>query len=307
MRTLTPLLLWHLLTACAADWIAPISTSGQACDVSDPWSCPAPLTCIEGACLRSDQARCGDGIVQPELGEACDDANGDDFDRCASCSVTFCGDGVVQRQAGEVCDDGNRQDADSCTSACVWSRCGDGIQRLDAAPGSAGYEECDDGNDADRDRCTNSCRRARCGDGWVFEGKELCDDGNTIDDDGCSNTCGIGLNSVALTKHGGCGISEGGKLLCWGVNELGAGDGSIVARAAQHAAIDFAERVGSDNLTLCGPRSAPLVYGTESWRTPTGACDDRRGSRLRFAFRCCLLLDRYPRHSDEQPNRWNFG
>jgi cysteine-rich repeat protein len=209
------------LSGCSAEWIAPINTSTSACDITDPWSCPAPLTCVQGWCLRTSALRCGDGIVQQDIGEECDDANGDPYDRCNACRVTFCGDGVVQRQTGEICDDGNRQDTDGCTSACVWSRCGDGIQRLDTAPGSTDHEECDDGNDNDRDLCSNACETAKCGDGWVLEGKEVCDDGNDIDDDQCSNTCGLGMETIVLTSLGGCGITERDQLRCWGWGILG--------------------------------------------------------------------------------------
>ena len=67
-----------------------------------------------------------------------------------------CGDGVVQREEGESCDDGNDDPTDLCTNACLDATCGDGIVGvqlgtvLEAAPivvsphGSEG-PVCDDG------------------------------------------------------------------------------------------------------------------------------------------------------------------
>ena len=241
--------------SCNADWLAPINPSTAACDVSDPWSCPAPLTCIDGLCLRSDQPRCGDGIVQNETGEQCDDGNARADDRCDSCRVTFCGDNIVQAGAGEVCDDGNLQDTDSCTTRCEWARCGDGIQRLDAVAGSELYEACDDGNTDNRDRCSNACETAKCGDGWVLESAEHCDDGNTVDDDGCSNTCGLGIVDLALRElYGGCLVNERQDLRCWGRGTWGDHSTSPPGIAYQARAIEGlpkALQVVNDTNTAC--------------------------------------------------------
>lgn len=63
---------------------------------------------------------CGDGILQPDLGEACDDANLEDEDGCsAACLEEFCGDGVLQEGLVEGCDDGNDADGDGCDASCV--------------------------------------------------------------------------------------------------------------------------------------------------------------------------------------------
>ena len=46
---------------------------------------------------------CGDGTVQADEGEACDDGNLDDTDTCTSlCQVAVCGDGFVGLQPGDV-------------------------------------------------------------------------------------------------------------------------------------------------------------------------------------------------------------
>lgn len=63
---------------------------------------------------------CGDGIVTPD--EACDDGTNDG--RYGGCMpgclmrAPHCGDGVLQRDQGEQCDDGNMLNEDGCSSRC---------------------------------------------------------------------------------------------------------------------------------------------------------------------------------------------
>jgi fibro-slime domain-containing protein len=62
---------------------------------------------------------CGDGVVTS--GEECDDGTNDGgYEECAAGCVLGprCGDGVVQKDEGEDCDDGNRRDGDECGSSC---------------------------------------------------------------------------------------------------------------------------------------------------------------------------------------------
>jgi len=160
---------------------------------------------------------CGNSVV--DVGESCDDGNGQSGDGCSSacavepgykCTVTgaacvaaACGDGIV---AGtEDCDDGNAANSDGCSSicrledgfacptpgkACVATVCGDGKKE--------GTEQCDDGNTQAFDGCSPKCElepvcsggtcTAVCGDGLKFPGED-CDDGNTRDGDGCSKGC----------------------------------------------------------------------------------------------------------------------
>ncbi len=101
---------------------------------------------------------CGDGVIDP--GEVCDDGNRNNDDGCDNnCELPFvvppsCGDGIVQPALGETCEigmvlapvDGGTPDR-SCRADC--SYCGDGI--LDAG------EDCDDGNGDDFDACDNTC------------------------------------------------------------------------------------------------------------------------------------------------------
>ncbi len=111
--------------------------------------------------IYAGEEYCGDGIVQAELGEECDDG---DRDSCESdstcdynCTIQACGNGVACENTdfpllSEECDDGNGNSEDGCTSACVYEYCGDGV--LQAGLG----EECDDGNQADGDACNARCK-----------------------------------------------------------------------------------------------------------------------------------------------------
>ena len=67
---------------------------------------------------------CGDGVVDSQHGEVCDDGLnlGGSASACAPGCTSLgaaCGDGVVQTQTGETCDDGNTQSGDGCSSQCA--------------------------------------------------------------------------------------------------------------------------------------------------------------------------------------------
>ncbi|WP_224362145.1 DUF4215 domain-containing protein [Hyalangium versicolor] len=62
---------------------------------------------------------CGDGVVQPP--EQCDNTtNTGGYGQCAPGCVLGprCGDGVIQSEAGEECDDGNTNNGDACSNTC---------------------------------------------------------------------------------------------------------------------------------------------------------------------------------------------
>lgn len=131
---------------------------------------------------------CGDGVTDPNAGEACDDGNTASCDGCSLiCTVEtdfLCGDGVFNPACDPECDDGNLVDGDGCDSNCTFTACGNGIQ--------TSGEECDDGNSSDGDGCTALCVVEFCGDGVVNDApNEQCDDGNLLSGDGCDSSCQV--------------------------------------------------------------------------------------------------------------------
>ncbi|MEM9073305.1 MAG: DUF4215 domain-containing protein [Myxococcota bacterium] len=108
----------------------------------------APSTC---------ESECGDGIVASD--EACDDGdmNGVEYNGCSDeCTLTpFCGDGIVQEEFDEICDDGVNLGGgpSACAPGCqeVGAMCGDGVVQTDVG------ESCDDGNTEDNDGCSAEC------------------------------------------------------------------------------------------------------------------------------------------------------
>ena len=109
----------------------------------------APSTCM---------SMCGDGVLASN--EACDDGpmNGVAYGGCsATCTLTpYCGDGVVQMEFGEVCDDGLNLGgtASACAPGCMelGGRCGDGVVQTELG------EQCDDGNTMSMDGCDENCQ-----------------------------------------------------------------------------------------------------------------------------------------------------
>ncbi len=137
---------------------------------------------------------CGNGVVEPWLGEACDKADfGEGIGAYCSddCSAITgrCGDGVVQEN--EACDEGNTKDGPYCSADCkeIVGSCGDGIKQSNevcdkAEPGEGGGE----GIGA---YCSDDCKEVTgsCGDGTVQE-NEACDDGENNGKYGyCSKNC----------------------------------------------------------------------------------------------------------------------
>ena len=58
---------------------------------------------------------CGNAIV--EAGEDCDESGATMLCN-ADCTLSACGDGVLNEEAGEACDDGNLDDDDGCSATC---------------------------------------------------------------------------------------------------------------------------------------------------------------------------------------------
>jgi cysteine-rich repeat protein len=185
-------------------------------------------------------AVCGDGDLEEEHGEECEDGNVTDGDGCSASCLREGGEAVVYACTGsgascaslsddatcvEVCSgsvcsvSGGACTADAdCTyaaSTCEASEsgCGDGI--------IATYEDCDDGNTANGDGCSSSCLAegssaigATCGNGDIAydatsRAGEECDDGNARNNDGCSSAC-LNEGTPTLASIGGaiCGDGE---------------------------------------------------------------------------------------------------
>jgi cysteine-rich repeat protein len=203
-------------------------TPGEPGCACDQGTCAEELSCIDGTCVSPT---CGDGVVQIEAGELCDDGNQDNTDLCVegcveascgdgfvgpgetcddanvdnndecsnTCGSTTCGDGVVQAEAGEQCDDANADNTDDCLDTCATASCGDGFTH-------ASVEGCDDGNNKQTDGCLSTCELATCGDGFVHEGVEACDDGNDTDHDMCTLQCEVscGDGFMLIEPDPGC-------------------------------------------------------------------------------------------------------
>lgn len=159
---------------------------------ADGTSCGSSLICIADECVEST---CGDGYVDADAGEECDDGNEMAFDGCEPSICTFTCD------ENSDCDDmAPCNGTETCTdnvcvagtppddgTVCVLVGGGDGVCRardcVDPGCGNGvvdGMEQCDDGNEIGGDGCevdcTFSCEtNADCDDGSVCTGDETCD------------------------------------------------------------------------------------------------------------------------------------
>ena len=183
---------------------------------------------------------CGDGIVQADRGEKCDDGNRIGGDGCSgTCQVepnytcpiagqpcvstVACGNGL--REPGESCDDDNTKSGDGCSSTCslepgwtcpvagqpcqLLATCGDG--RLQSG------EQCDLGSaNGSGMGCDVHCALQPgwtckghtcqlvpvCGDGQVTGGEE-CDEGPKSSGTGCCENCKIAASYCGCPPSGG--------------------------------------------------------------------------------------------------------
>jgi fibro-slime domain-containing protein len=206
--------------------------TGETCDPPNPdngcsVTCETETgwRCVPGSCTKLPY--CGDGIVQSNLGEKCDEGKYQGSPGCSRdcktqdsscacvpgqacvCEKAVCGDGIVQ--TGEQCDQG-KSAYPGCTETCQIEPgyqcpfagapcvpvCGDGILISPA-------EQCDPGTSipniaqACNADCTaktgwacgtTDCHQTVCGDGKV-EGSEGCDPLPHINDlgSGCTPLC----------------------------------------------------------------------------------------------------------------------
>ena len=115
--------------------------------------CPAGIACVvdqdcqSGACANGICKGCGNGLTEPELGEACDDGNVDGCGTCnATCTATAatgCASGI-RCTADDVCASG------SCHNGICLDVCGNGITETRT-------ETCDDHNALLCGSCNATC------------------------------------------------------------------------------------------------------------------------------------------------------
>ncbi len=135
--------------------------------------CDGGPGCTSNCLLKGNStASCGNGKVETELGESCDDKNNKNGDGCSSqclhegaVSSVVCGNGDIG--LGEMCDDGNTANGDGCSSQCL----SEGSVRFDP--------KCADITANSPEALQSQCAGvifASCGNG-VLEAGETCDEG----------------------------------------------------------------------------------------------------------------------------------
>jgi hypothetical protein len=221
--------------------------------------CKLGQECAANQAVCIDINGCGDGIVNKEKGEACDDGNVVDGetdgsgvfipDGCShDCmSTQECGNGIVDVDAGEECDHGSENGSpdDNCDSHCHFASrtCGNGIVDHDVG------EECDPGP-MDSAGCNSNragqfaCKAAKCGDGYInMAAGERCDT-NGVDTAQCNGrlctsvTCGDQYVNLAAGEE--CDSGSADTSICNG-NRAGSascrgsrcGDGYINAASGE--------------------------------------------------------------------------
>lgn len=125
---------------------------------------------------------CGDGILSPELGEACDGAaTGACGGGCeADCSCTpYCGDGIVQAEIGETCESDDACDEGYACEGCACVQvgyCGDGIVQTGLGEACESDDACGEGFECQDCACVELPPEPVCGDGIVQpEAGEQCE------------------------------------------------------------------------------------------------------------------------------------
>ncbi len=196
------------LMSCAGSAPERIDFSTAATDAcagkSDGELCDAPAVsdlryrniCVTGVCSPT---RCGDGIVDADNGEECDDANGIEADGCEpeTCKYTCTLD--AQCSDGDSCngDDVCNTTLHRCTTTPddkEMSSCGLKLAGTSRLTGLCRYD--DNGQNS-------ACVPTGCLDGKV-QGLEECDDGNLIDNDGCDRHCMFSCQSGNLLNQRSC-------------------------------------------------------------------------------------------------------
>jgi cysteine-rich repeat protein len=191
-----------------------VCNSTGKCDVdcsssTDGTACGVGKICHGGTC---SQSVCGDGFRDTALGEECDDGNAVAGDGCDPPSCTF-----TCKASSDCEDDGN-----PCNGV---AGCDLGTHTCSDSDPLAEGEDCvTTGGEPGTCQMAGSvlgCEEIVCGDGDV-QGAEQCDDGNTTDGDGCDSDCThTEILAVAASYQNTCVLIEGGRVRCWGHNNVG--------------------------------------------------------------------------------------
>ncbi len=178
-------------------------------NISKVWIVPVVLG-IAGCVTKFvavDDADTDAADVATEMDSPVDTGSGDSTpaDTAVDEIPENCGNGTVEEDEGEECDDDNDIDHDGCDSDCTWT-CEENDECQNGEP-CDGFETCNpdehlcmegmplvDGtvvHEADpRLICLSGISvDSVCGDGFTDAGVEECDDGNSTSGDGCSAAC----------------------------------------------------------------------------------------------------------------------
>ena len=168
--------------------------------VTSPFEmCDGGTGCTSNCLLKGNSATsCGNGKVETELGESCDDKNNKNGDGCSNqclhegaVSSVVCGNGDVG--LGEMCDDGNTANGDGCSSQCL----SEGSVRFDP--------KCADITNNSPEALQAQCSGvifASCGNG-ALEAGETCDEGLRCENgSNCKkdSDCGSGICKPRTTN-----------------------------------------------------------------------------------------------------------
>lgn len=255
-------------------------------------------------CKAADGYKCINGSPKP-----CTDCSAEAGKQCKKISDGY-GNGILDPDGYEECDDGNKISGDGCSATgevepgyvcrvpgqkCT-TVCGDGIRTAD--------EECDDGNKKAGDGCSvgctiengatcttltvgkkSVCSAGKCGDGKVGKG-EVCDDGNTVSGDGCASDCMAVEAYFQCKKTGGacdltvCGdgkVNGGSSTYIGEECDLGSGKNKEGSGCSPFCRLELGYECSNNNCTSV--RAITTSERCGNGKVESGeACDD--GNRL---------------------------